>query len=153
MAAPALVLGGAQAAGTSQWQVPDVVGTQIEAARTALEPFRLTVQEVRVYSQAPKDEVVATLPVAGEVLPERGRLVLRVSAGLPPGAVDVGALVSRLDERLTSLDGHVASIDQRTGTIDERTATIQRGVADLLKATKPPAGAGRGGGASSSSAT
>ena len=144
MPAPALVLGGQQT-GTTQWQVPDVVGATIEDARTELEPYRLTVQEVRVYSQAPKDEVVATLPPKGEGLPERGRLVLRVSAGLPPGAVDVGALVTRLDERLSSIDALTASLDKRT-------QAIQGDVAKLVQASSSSSAAARRGGASGSAA-
>ena len=144
MPAPTLVLGGPQT-GTTQWQVPDVVGATIEDARTELAPYRLTVQEVRVYSQAPKDEVVATLPPKGEVLPERGRLVLRVSAGLPPGAVDVGALVTRLDERLSSIDALTASLDKRT-------QAIQGDVAKLVQASSSSSAAARRGGASGSAA-
>lgn len=144
MAAPALVLGGQQT-GTTQWQVPDVVGATIEDARSELEPYRLTVHEVRVYSQAPKDEVVATLPPKGEVLPERGRLVLRVSAGLPPGAVDVGALVTRLDERLSSIDALTASLDKRT-------QAIQSDVTKLVQASSSSSAAARRGGASGSAA-
>ena len=142
MAAPALVLGGQQT-GTTQWQVPDVVGATIEDARSELEPYRLSVQEVRVYSQAPKDEVVGTLPAQGDVLPERGRLVLRVSAGLPPGAVDVGALVTRLDERLSSIDALTASLDKRT-------QAIQGDVAKLVQASSSSSAAARRGGASGS---
>lgn len=87
-------------------EVPDVGGQPEEDALSALEDSGLTIGQVsRPYDmEVPEGQVVATTPVAGEVIPHYQRVDVAVSAGREPVTVPsvVGADRATAEQELTA---------------------------------------------------
>jgi beta-lactam-binding protein with PASTA domain len=117
-----LVVAGLTAADTKE--VPRVVGKQLLQARQILEREGFEVEESRVRSQAPFDQVVDQDPNPREEADEGSTVVLEVSGG--PGTVRVPT-VRGLPQAVA-----IESLDKRelTATVDRRPSeTIEKGIA------------------------
>jgi serine/threonine-protein kinase len=109
---------------TDTKEVPRVVGKQLLQARQILEREGFEVEESRVRSQAPFDQVVDQDPNPREEADEGSTVVLEVSGG--PGTVRVPT-VRGLPQAVA-----IESLDKRdlTATVDRRPSeTIERGIA------------------------
>lgn len=125
----------------SSWHVPPVVGQPVQDVRRTLSTYRLRVVEQPVYSGRPVDEVVATDPPPGATPAEGSRLVVKVSAGLPAGPVDVGQELVLLNRRVGEIADRLATRDLRLAVTAGVVAGLVASVAGRARGVGAPAGA------------
>jgi beta-lactam-binding protein with PASTA domain len=121
-------------------EIPDVVGTSVDAARRVLRTAGFSVTVVSVRSEEPTGQVLEQSPSAGVGLREGATVTLRVSSG--PALVDVPD-VTGLDEQSARLELENAGFSVRV-TAEPTLEPAEDGV---VVGQTPPGGSGTAEGA------